>query len=146
MPALAVLLLALASPCDPLGSSGDAVSCSLCDRVDAICSSPRAERAKVAANAACSLHPDVIRADDDRMWLVDLACDASKIAYGAGALGVATLSTGNTSLSAEEQWASLLSVCEAGATRRAWRSCPPRTEKFSYGRAHHLTRSAHHAG
>ena len=110
---LAFLCAALAVGCDPLGSSGDAASCSMCAHVRAICSSPRADDVKTIAKAACTLHPDA--RDDDQLWL--LACDANKMAYGAGVLGF---------LPGDEQWDMLLSVCEAGATKKALRAaCPP---------------------
>jgi len=132
VPALAFLCAALAVGCDPLGSSGDAASCSMCAHMQIICSSPRADDVKTIANAACTLHPDA--RDDDQLWLIDLACNANKIAYGAGVLGFRTLSSDVASLPGDEQWDMLLSVCEAGVTKNALRAACPHRKKLVVGK------------
>jgi hypothetical protein len=117
-------------PCDPLGSSGDAFFCSFCDSVRRVCSAKSAEESKIFANRACSFHQEDLFHNAyhsvSTQWLIDVACDASKIAYGAGSIGFVTLTTGNTTLTSEDQWMSLLSVCAMKETKKAFVaiSCP----------------------
>ena len=127
------LLLSLSFPCDPLGSSEDAAFCSLCSDIESVCSSSYEEERKVRAGSACSLSSHVPPSAFHTQWLVDLACDASKVAYGAGELGFVTLWTGNISLSKEKQWGSIFSVCGSSATRRALQSvCSVRRQNRSF--------------
>ena len=104
----------------------------MCAHMQIICSSPRADDVKTIANAACTLHPDA--RDDDQLWLIDLACNANKIAYGAGVLGFRTLSSDVASLPGDEQWDMLLSVCEAGVTKNALRAACPHRKKLVVGK------------
>ena len=115
---LQVLFALIAIPCDPMGSSGDAYNCGFCDDIKSICKSNTSlDKMQTCANKICN---EDVEHDHYRQWLKDLACDASKISYFAGSVGLVTMNTSvASSNSMRYQLQCLQEVCNSKTTRKA---------------------------